>query len=85
MITDVVMPGMSGKELAQRMGQVRPGLRVLYTSGYTDETILHHGVLDPQTPFLQKPFNAIDLAAKIREVLGSPDASATFDTARGDD
>lgn len=71
LITDVVMPGMSGKVLAGRLAKTQPGLRVLYTSGYTDNAIVHHGVLDPGTPFIQKPFSVGDLAAKIGAMLRS--------------
>jgi len=74
LVTDVVMPGMSGKVLAERIHRAMPGLKVLYTSGYTDNAIAHHGVLDPGTPFIQKPFNMDDLAAKVREVLDAPEA-----------
>ncbi len=58
-LTDVVMPGMSGKELIERLRKNRPGQRFLYMSGYADSAIGHHGVLDPDTPFLQKPFTDI--------------------------
>ena len=61
---------MSGRVLAERLSQVQAGLKVLYTSGYTDDTIAH-GVLDPEVPFLQKDFTAEDLAGKIRYVLAS--------------
>jgi CheY-like chemotaxis protein len=71
-ITDVVMPGMGGPELAERLRKVRPEVRVLFTSGYTDNAIVHHGVLDPGTPFLQKPFTVTSLVAKVREVLDAP-------------
>ena len=69
LLTDVVMPQMSGPELAARLDKVRPGLRVLYMSGYTDDAIVHHGVLAPGTKFIGKPFNAVDLALKVRDVL----------------
>ena len=69
LITDVVMPGMGGRELAKRLLQIRPRLGVLYLSGYTEDTILHQGALDPGTAFLQKPFTLQNLARKVREVL----------------
>ena len=70
-ITDVVMPKMSGKELIDRLRKTYPHLKALFMSGYTDNAIVHHGVLDPDTPFIQKPFNIQEIGKKVREVLGS--------------
>jgi len=69
LITDVVMPGMTGKELATRLLALRPSLKTLYTSGYTANAIAHEGVLDAGVAYLPKPFSAAQLAAKVREVL----------------
>jgi PAS domain S-box-containing protein len=69
LVTDVVMPQMSGKELAQKLLRAYPGLRVLYLSGYTGNAIVHHGMLDPGIDFIQKPFNSQELLTKIREIL----------------
>ena len=80
-LTDVVMPRMSGKMLAQKLAQTRPTLKVLYMSGYTDDAIVHHGVLDAETQFLAKPFTAPDLARKVRVVLDGGSADAGGDRA----
>jgi signal transduction histidine kinase/CheY-like chemotaxis protein len=69
LLTDVVMPGLGGRELAAEVATLRPEMRVLYMSGYTPQAILHHGELDANTFFIQKPFTPSSLAAKIREVL----------------
>ena len=71
LLTDVVMPGAGGKEVADRLGSLRPGIKVLFMSGYTDEAIVHHGVLDSNVKFIQKPFSPAALARKVREVLDS--------------
>jgi PAS domain S-box-containing protein len=71
LLTDVVMPVTSGKEVADRLREMQPGLRVLFMSGYTDEAIVHHGVLDANVEFIQKPFSPAALAKKVREVLDS--------------
>jgi two-component system, cell cycle sensor histidine kinase and response regulator CckA len=71
LITDVVMPRMSGRELAEQLIEKRPGIKVLYLSGYTNDAVLQHGVRRDQTHFLQKPFNAAGLALKVRNVLNA--------------
>jgi CheY-like chemotaxis protein len=70
-LTDVVMPGMSGRSLISQLETVRPTIKALFISGYTDNAIVHHGVLDPNVAFLQKPFSADGLVRKVREVLNS--------------
>ncbi|MBN2337640.1 MAG: transporter substrate-binding domain-containing protein [Acidobacteria bacterium] len=69
LITDVVMPEMNGRDLADRMRQIHPEIRVLYMSGYTANVIAHHGMLDPGVFFIQKPFTNRELAARVRETL----------------
>jgi len=69
LITDVIMPGMNGKDLAERLRSKHPDLKCLYMSGYTANVIAHHGVLDPGVHFIEKPFKVLDLAAKVREVM----------------
>jgi PAS domain S-box-containing protein len=69
LLSDVVMPQMSGKELADRIKRTRNDIRVLYTSGYTDDAVLHHGILGAELEFIQKPFTPNALANKVREVL----------------
>jgi PAS domain S-box-containing protein len=69
LVTDVVMPGIGGRELAERIVQVRPGIKILYMTGYTDRAIVHHGILETDAVLLQKPFTLATLAAKLREIL----------------
>ena len=69
LVTDIVMPGMTGRELAEALTAERPGIRVLYMSGYTDDAVVRHGVLAEGMPYLQKPFSPRALASKVREVL----------------
>jgi PAS domain S-box-containing protein len=70
-ITDVVMPQMSGRELAERVLELRPNIPVLFMSGYTDDAIVRHGLLDEKLNFIQKPFDSASVARKVREVLDS--------------
>src|SRR5205814_9690788 len=72
MITDVIMPHMSGAKLAEQLLLERPGMKVLFVSGYAETTVLRHGAIDVTTRFLQKPFSLKMLAKKIREVLDAP-------------
>jgi two-component system cell cycle sensor histidine kinase/response regulator CckA len=71
MITDVVMPGISGRDLAREVLKSRPQTKVLFLSGYSEDAVLHQGVLEPETAFLQKPFTLQYLARKVRELLGA--------------
>jgi PAS domain S-box-containing protein len=69
LLTDVIMPGMNGRELAQRIAEIRPNVKILYMSGYTENVIGHNGTLETGIRLLQKPFNLRDLKSKVREVL----------------
>jgi PAS domain S-box-containing protein len=72
LITDVIMPEMSGRQVADRLKERRPTIKVLFVSGYTDDAIVRHGILEPGISFLQKPFSPESLARKVREVLDAP-------------
>jgi len=72
LLTDVVMPGISGRQLSDELTRLRPDTKVLFTSGYTDDAVVRHGVLESGIAYLQKPFTVDGLARKVREVLGRP-------------
>jgi YesN/AraC family two-component response regulator len=85
LLTDVIMPGMNGRELAQRISEIRPNVKILYMSGYTENVIGHDGTLDAGVRLLQKPFNLRDLKSKVREVLDavptSPEVNMSLQSA----
>ena len=66
------MPEIGGRMLVEQISALRPGIKVLYVSGYTDDTVIRHGVLEEGTAFLQKPFTPVALANKVRDVLDKP-------------
>jgi CheY-like chemotaxis protein len=68
-LTDVIMPRMSGQDLAERIRSLRPEMKFLFMSGYTDDAIARHGVLDREVNFIGKPFSTVKLAGKVREIL----------------
>lgn len=72
LVTDVLMPGMGGREVAEAARGLVPGIRVLYMSAYTEDQVVLQGVRVAQVAFLQKPFSLVDLQAKVREVLATP-------------
>lgn len=72
LLTDIVMPEMGGKMLAEQLAEISPETRVLFTSGYADNAIVHHGALEEGVVFIQKPFSPAGLARKVRQVLDTP-------------
>lgn len=77
LVTDVVMPGMSGREVSLLLAPAHPAMKTLYLSGHTDESVVHHGLIGPGSAFLQKPFTTESLARKVREVLDAPQTPAS--------
>lgn len=71
LMTDVIMPGISGRELAERIKTIRPGIKILFMSGYADQAVVHNGILDTNAALLQKPFTVAALASKLREILAA--------------
>jgi len=76
LVTDVIMPGMNGRELAAEFARRHPETKVLYMSGYSDNVVEQRGALEPGANYLAKPFSPSDLAAKVRQVLDSQDSSS---------
>jgi CheY-like chemotaxis protein len=74
-VTDLIMPGMSGRELVQALRQIRPDLKALYISGYTEDEIIRRGLHDPTVAFLQKPFTADELVDRVRSLLDARPSS----------
>jgi hypothetical protein len=69
LLTDVVMPEVGGRDLAERLVEIAPEMRILFMSGYSDEAVYRHGVISPNAAFIEKPFTERTLAGKVREVL----------------
>jgi CheY-like chemotaxis protein len=72
LLTDLVMPGMNGRALAERLAELSPATRILFMSGYSDEAVHHHGVIRQESAFVEKPFTALTLTRMVRELLDRP-------------
>jgi two-component system, cell cycle sensor histidine kinase and response regulator CckA len=71
LMTDVVMPGINGRELSERLTRLRPGMKTLFSSGYTENIIVHHGMVDESINYIGKPYSMQSLSVKIRDILGT--------------
>ena len=76
-VTDMIMPGMNGRELADQLREIRPDIRVLFTSGYTDDTVFRQSLVEPGSHFIQKPYTPQALTAKVREALSGQSSSSS--------
>jgi response regulator RpfG family c-di-GMP phosphodiesterase len=80
-VSDIVMPTMGGREMANKLREVRPNSRLLFISGFTDDEVMHQGIIIPGSEYLQKPFSPVSLVAKIGEMLLEPAAGPQAGTA----
>ena len=84
LLADVVLPAMGGRELAQELSALRPEMKVVFMSGYTDDAVVRHGVFTSTMRFLQKPFTLIGMARKVREALDAPMTDSAVPAPSGD-
>lgn len=79
-VSDIVMPDLSGPQVVKRLTELRGDIKILFVSGYTSDAVFRHGVLDSQVDFLQKPYTAVSLASKVREILDGEGVAASRGT-----